>query len=326
VSLPVLADHARATAFLLADGVFPSNAGRGYVLRRIMRRAIRHGWLLGRREPTLVEVVDEVVRRHGRRLPRAPRPRDHLLRATRSEEERFLATIDEGMRRFEEVAPAGQGGGVVSGDDAFRLYDTYGFPIDLTELMAEERGYAVDMAGFEAALEGQRRRSRADREAAGIEHGRRAGPGLDRAGGGRTGVRGLRRHGGGDRRRRVPSPGRPRGAQLRENPFYVEAGGQVSDSGEVEGDGWRLVVEDVRRVGGRAAVLGRVEGEFPAAEAAIPVTARVERRSATTRSGTIPPPTCSTQRCGRSWATTSSSEGRWWHRTASASISPTQRP
>jgi alanyl-tRNA synthetase len=275
VSLRVLADHARATAFLLADGVFPSNAGRGYVLRRVMRRAIRHGWLLGRREPTLVEVVDEVVNVMGDAYPELRGRRDHLLRATRAEEERFLATIDEGMRRFDEVAPAGRGG-VVSGGDAFRLYDTYGFPIDLTALMAEERGYGVDMAGFDAALEEQRRRSRADRDAAGIEAGDELAHGwteLDEveqefigydATEVDTAVVAFRRQNG------------RAAVLLRENPFYVEAGGQVSDRGEVEGDGWRLVVDDVRRVGGRAAVLGRVEGEFPDAAAPIPVRARVE--------------------------------------------------
>jgi alanyl-tRNA synthetase len=275
VSLRVLADHARATAFLLADGVFPSNAGRGYVLRRVMRRAIRHGWLLGRREPTLVEVVDEVVNVMGAAYPELRSRRDHLLRATRAEEERFLATIDGGMRRFDEIAPAGRGG-VISGGDAFRLYDTYGFPIDLTALMAEERGYDVDMAGFDRALEEQRRRSRADRDAAGIEAGDELAQGwteleeveqefvgydaieVD------TDVVAFRRQNG-----RVA-------VLLRENPFYVEAGGQVSDRGAVEGDGWRLVVDDVRRVGGRAAVLGRVDGEFPAAAAPIPVRARVE--------------------------------------------------
>jgi alanyl-tRNA synthetase len=278
-SLRVLADHARATAFLLADGVFPGNAGRGYVLRRIMRRAIRHGWLLGRREPTLVEVVDEVVDVMGDAFPELRARREHLLRATRTEEERFLATIDEGMRRFEEVAPAAGSGGVVTGQDAFRLYDTYGFPIDLTELMAQERGYQVDMAGFEAALEEQRRRSREDRDATGIEH-------TDELAAGwtelepaeqefvgydavevETAVIAFRRQNG-------------RAAlQLRENPFYVEAGGQVSDRGEVTGDGWRLVVEDVRRVGGRAAVLGPLDGDLPDADAPIPARARVETRT-----------------------------------------------
>jgi alanyl-tRNA synthetase len=276
VSLRVLADHARATAFLLADGVFPGNAGRGYVLRRIMRRAIRHGWLLGRREPTLVEVVDQVVEVMGDAYPELRDRREHLLRATRAEEERFLATIDEGMRRFEEVAPAAGSGGELSGEDAFRLYDTYGFPIDLTELMAEERGYTVDMAGFEAALEEQRRRSREDRAASGAEAGEELAHGwteledADQEFVGyeatevETAVVAYRRQNG-------------RAAlQLRENPFYVEAGGQVSDRGVVEGDGWRMVVDDVRRVGGRAAVLGDVEGDWPETGAALPARARVE--------------------------------------------------
>ncbi len=285
VSLRVLADHARATAFLLADGVFPGNAGRGYVLRRIMRRAIRHGWLLGRREPTLVEVVDEVVRVMGDAYPELGERRDHLLRATRTEETRFLATIDEGMRRFDEIAPEAAGGqsdrgagegGAVSGREAFRLYDTYGFPIDLTGLMAEERGYAVDMAGFEEALEEQRRRSREDRAAAGIDQGDELAHGwieLDPSEPEfvgydetdvETAVVAIRRQDG-------------RAAlQLRENPFYAEAGGQVSDHGVVEGDGWRLVVDDVRRVGGRAAVLGKVDGDLPDTSEPLTVRARVE--------------------------------------------------
>ncbi len=110
VSYRVLADHARAAAFLLADGVFPSNEGRGYVLRRILRRAVRHAWLLGRREPTLVEVVDAVVERMGDAYPELRERRDHLLRTTRAEEERFLATIGEGMKRFDELAPPGGAG------------------------------------------------------------------------------------------------------------------------------------------------------------------------------------------------------------------------
>jgi alanyl-tRNA synthetase len=276
VSLRVLADHARATAFLLADGVFPSNAGRGYVLRRVMRRAIRHGWLLGRREPTLAEVVDEVIEVMGDAYPELRDRRDHLLRATRAEEERFLATIDEGMRRFDEIAPVEGRGGVVSGDDAFRLYDTYGFPIDLTALMAAERGYAVDMAGFEASLAEQRRRSRADRDAAGVgaadelAHGWTELDDVEQEFVGyqttevETAVVAFRRENG------------RAAVLLRENPFYVEAGGQVSDRGAVEGIGWRLEVEDVRRVGGRSAVLGPVDGDFPEVDEPIPVRARVE--------------------------------------------------
>jgi alanyl-tRNA synthetase len=167
VSYRVLADHARATAFLLADGIFPSNEGRGYVLRRILRRAVRHAYLLGRREPTLVHVVEATIDRMGSVYPELTARRDYILRNTRSEEERFLATVEAGMGRFDELAPAG-GSGTVDGRDVFRLYDTFGFPPDLTALMAEERGYAVDLEGFEAELAAQRQRSRADRAASGI--------------------------------------------------------------------------------------------------------------------------------------------------------------
>ncbi|HUG42148.1 MAG TPA: alanine--tRNA ligase [Longimicrobiales bacterium] len=293
-SYRVLADHARATAFLLADGVFPSNAERGYVLRRIMRRGIRHAWLLGRREPTLVEVVDQVVDRMGGAYPELRERREHLLRATRAEEERFLATIDEGMTRFDKIAPpstgktvklpvakakATAGTMVISGEDVFRLYDTYGFPLDLTQLMAEERGYGVDLEGFEAALAEQRRRSRADRDAAGIAHGDELAHGWTTLGEEEQEFVGYAAT---DVETEVLAFRRQNGRaalQLRENPFYVEAGGQISDSGEVLGDGWRMAVEDVRRVGGRAAVIGDVEGDFPDSDAPFPATARVAGRT-----------------------------------------------
>jgi alanyl-tRNA synthetase len=262
VSYRVLADHARATAFLLADGVFPSNEGRGYVLRRILRRAVRHAWLLRRREPTLVHVVDAVVERMGEVYPELVQRRDHLLRTTRAEEERFLSTIGEGMRRFDEIAPEG-GGGTIPGGEVFRLYDTFGFPVDLTELMAAERGYEVDLAGFENELETQRRRSREDRYAAGIgaeaetladgwvrlEEGEQEFLGYD-ADQVETDVLAFRHADDGV------------ALQLRQNPFYSEAGGQVSDRGHVYGDGWTLALDQVKRVGGRVAVLGRLEGEF----------------------------------------------------------------
>ena len=133
VSYRVLADHARAVAFLLADGVFPSSEGRGYVLRRILRRAVRHGWLMGRREPTLVGVVEAVIDSMGDVYPELEAQREHVLGATRSEEERFLATIEGGLERFGELA-SGEGG-TIPGDEAFKLYDTFGFPLDLTQLM-----------------------------------------------------------------------------------------------------------------------------------------------------------------------------------------------
>ena len=166
----VIADHARSVAFLLADGVFPSNEGRGYVLRRILRRAVRHAWLLGRATPTLVTVVERVIEVMGDVYPELRQRSRHIIETTLAEEQRFLATIEGGMRRFDELAPAGstQGSdalrGTISGEDAFRLYDTFGFPIDLTELMARERGYTVDIAGFEQALNAQRTQSQEERK------------------------------------------------------------------------------------------------------------------------------------------------------------------
>jgi len=288
VSFRVLTDHARAVAFLLNDGVFPSSEGRGYVLRRILRRAVRHAWLLGRREPTLVHVVDAVVDLMGDAYPELESRRDHLLKTTRAEENRFLSTIEGGLDRFDELAPPLEGGAdapdeeapVIPGDEVFKLYDTYGFPLDLTRLMAEERGYRVDREGFREALEAQRARSRADREAAqrGVEARELAEGWLELDGGAgqefvghharevETRVLALRREDG-----RL-------GLQLRENPFYLEGGGQVSDTGRVEGEGWSMPVEEVHPVGDRTAIFGPVEGDGPPAEVRdpIPVRARVD--------------------------------------------------
>src|SRR5690606_2839688 len=170
-SFRVIADHARAVAFLLADGVFPSNEGRGYVLRRIRRRGVRHAWLLGRSEPTLAPVVAEVCNLMKDAFPELAQRADFLVDTTRAEEERFFSTIDEGMAKFERLAPESstQGSatirGTISGAEAFRLYDTFGFPIDLLELMARERGYTVDTTGFNAALQAQREQSQENRRA-----------------------------------------------------------------------------------------------------------------------------------------------------------------
>ncbi|NUP54918.1 MAG: alanine--tRNA ligase, partial [Gemmatimonadaceae bacterium] len=295
-SFRVLADHARAVAFLLADGVFPSNEGRGYVLRRILRRAVRHAYLLGRREPTLVAVVQAVIDSMGDVYPELRQRAEHLVTTTRVEEQAFLATIEGGLARFEQLAPlhTTQGSsevrGTISGEDAFRLYDTFGFPIDLTELMAHERGYTVDIAGFEAALGEQRTRSKDERKSRklGVESEslgdlstwERA---ADRSAESRfvgydtieieTNVAALRR-----------LEGNRVAMLLRESPFYAESGGQVSDEGEIVGEGWRVEVDGVRKVDGRSAALGRLTGEFHFG----PVTARVPgtRRKDTERNHT----------------------------------------
>jgi alanyl-tRNA synthetase len=274
-SFRVIADHARAVAFLLADGVFPSNEGRGYVLRRILRRAVRHAWLLGRAEPTLVEVVDAVIGTMGEVFPELVARRHHILETTRAEELRFLATIEGGLARFDQLAPerSTQGStavrGEISGEDAFRLYDTFGFPIDLTELMARERGYRVDISGFEQALAAQREQSREDRRArdlsVGVDaladleawerHPENAEPRSDFVGYGQveieTQVAAVRRLAG-DRI----------AVMLRETPFYAESGGQISDHGEIVGDGWRVDVDEVKKIDGRIAAIGTLSGDF----------------------------------------------------------------
>ncbi|WP_411282519.1 alanine--tRNA ligase [Gemmatimonas sp.] len=296
-SFRVIADHARATAFLLADGVFPSNEGRGYVLRRILRRAVRHAWLLGRREPTLVHVVDVVIETMRDLYPELHVRRKHILETTRAEEERFLTTIDAGMTRFEEWAPAAstQGSttmrGTLSGEDAFRLYDTFGFPIDLTELMARERGYLVDIAGFEQALSAQRKQSQDERKSRQItvsaddfgdptqwthdqQHaaslGRFVGYNVTEAETVVTAVRAL--------------PDGRVAVMLRESPFYAESGGQVSDHGTITGAGWSVSVSDVKKLDGRIAAIGVATGEitFGAAHAVVPR----ERRHDTERNHT----------------------------------------
>jgi alanyl-tRNA synthetase len=284
-SFRVIADHARAVAFLLADGVFPSNEGRGYVLRRILRRGVRHAWLLGRAAPTLVDVVQRVILIMKDIYPELAQREKDILDTTRAEEQRFLATIDGGMRRFDELAPEDttQGSeavkGTISGDDVFRLYDTFGFPIDLTELMARERGYTIDLAGFEAALSGQREQSQRERKS------RRIGVAADEL----TDVSWVPEE--------QPSfvgyerieadtevlafqalPEGRAAVMLRETPFYVESGGQVSDRGKVEGKGWTLEVEEVRRIDGKPTVIGKADGTVATgpARATVPRDARLD--------------------------------------------------
>ena len=279
-SFRVIADQSRAVAFLLADGVFPSNEGRGYVLRRILRRAVRHAWLLGRRQPTLVEVVRVVIDEMGDVYPELRHRSKHIIDTTRAEEERFLATIEGGMRRFDELAPekTTQGStaihGTIAGEDAFKLYDTFGFPIDLTELMARERGYSVDIAGFEAALQAQRTQSQEERRS------KKVGVAQDFLGeGGWAEGDGATTFTGYDAldvtteviaKRDLPD-GRA-AVILRETPFYVESGGQISDRGEIKGEGWSVDVDEVRKVDGRITALGKVTGtiQLGKARASVP--------------------------------------------------------
>ncbi len=159
-SLRVIADHIRACAFLVTDGVVPSNEGRGYVLRRIIRRAIRHGHKLGLREPFFYKLVGPLCEVMGDAYPELPKARSQVERVLRQEEERFAETLDHGMAILEE-AIAKLDGTVIPGETVFKLYDTYGFPVDLTADIARERGLTLDMAGFEREMAAQRERARA---------------------------------------------------------------------------------------------------------------------------------------------------------------------
>jgi len=199
----------------------------------------------------------------------------HIVDTTRAEEERFLSTIEGGMKRFDELAPAKttQGSttmhGTISGEDAFKLYDTFGFPIDLTELMARERGYSVDISGFETALQGQRTQSQEDRRS------KKIGIAQDVLGDGdwAHGEEGTAFVGYDSldvSTDVIASRDLPDGrvaVMLRETPFYVESGGQISDRGEIQGEGWRVDVDEVRKVDGRIAALGKASGKVTAGRA-----------------------------------------------------------
>jgi alanyl-tRNA synthetase len=254
-SYRVLADHARAVSFLLADGVYPSNEGRGYVLRRILRRAVRHAWLLGRREPTLAPLTDIVVRQMGDVYPELIRKAGEIQEITEAEERRFLETIEGGLRRLEEIFESGVK--TIPGEEAFKLYDTFGFPIDLTQIIAGERGVEVDLAGFERALERQRKRSRDARVTPkGVSVNLEAGAPavhISKPGKWRTVKRGKQKFVGYQKTEADTDvlAFRQEGPRvelvLKENPFYVESGGQVSDTGAVAGEGWALAVDTVRK-------------------------------------------------------------------------------
>jgi alanyl-tRNA synthetase len=251
-SYRVLADHARAVGFLLADGVYPSNEGRGYVLRRILRRAVRHAWLLGRREPTLALLSDVVVRQMGEIYPELTAKAGFIHEVTETEERRFLETIEGGLARLAEIFASGAT--TISGEDAFKLYDTYGFPIDLTQIIAGERGVGVELAGFERALDEQRERSRAARAGSGKEA-KAGAPAVRTAKRDqwRSVKRGKQRFVGYDTTEADTDvlAFRQEGPRvelvLKENPFYAESGGQVSDIGGVRGEGWSLAVDSVRK-------------------------------------------------------------------------------
>jgi alanyl-tRNA synthetase len=260
-SLRVIADHIRASTFLILDGVLPSNEGRGYVLRRIIRRAIRHGYKLGQGAPFFHRLVRVVADQMGDAYPELVSGAEHAARVLKQEEERFAETLANGMTLLES-AIASLPGKVIPGDTVFKLYDTYGFPVDLTADIARERGLAVDDAGFERAMEAQRERARAAsrfdvdlRDAVQLDV-RTSFVGHETLDADATVVALL--CGG----RAVPSlaPGDEGQVVLDRTPFYAESGGQVGDIGELDAGRTLFHVSDTRKLGQAHAHVGRLEG------------------------------------------------------------------
>jgi len=252
-SYQVVADHSRAMTFLLGEGVTPSNEGAGYVLRRIMRRAVRHGRLLGIRGPFLRETCGVVIDLMGDVYTDLRSAENEILDAVEAEEEKFARTLEAGSTRLDELVAAG---GEISGADAFRLHDTFGFPIDLTIEMAAERGVTVDRAGFDAAMAEQRERSRGEKrgalqldpEVAALRSEFIGYPNVTSAD---------------ELRVLAVVPGEPAAVVLDRTPFYAEGGGQVGDRGVLVGSTGRFRVDDTQRSGDAIVHLGAfVEGGF----------------------------------------------------------------
>ncbi|HEY3179480.1 MAG TPA: alanine--tRNA ligase [Casimicrobiaceae bacterium] len=253
-SLKVIADHIRACAFLIVDGVIPGSEGRGYVLRRIIRRAIRHGYKLGQRQPFFYRLVDDLDRAMGDAYPELSKNKERVAQVLRTEEERFGETIENGIRILDEALAklAAAGGNVLDGATAFTLYDTFGFPLDLTADVCRERGVTVDEAAFDRAMEAQRERARAASQF-------KAGGSLAYSGP-KTRFRGYETLSDEGRVVALYKGGAAvetlivgeRGVVvLDKTPFYAEAGGQVGDRGELTKGGVCLTlftVEDTQKI------------------------------------------------------------------------------
>ena len=272
VSMQVIADHVRALSFAMADGAMPSNEGRGYVLRRILRRAARYARQLDQHDPVIHQLVGTLGETMGHVFPEVTARKDHIARVIHSEEESFGKTLDRGLDIFARFAAKGQ----ITGGDAFQLYDTYGFPLDLTELMAREQGIPlVEREEFDHALEAQRQRARqatraqfSATEGVGdtLEEAHSLFVGYDEL---EIDAQVIQAEGGEDSRVWLV---------LDRTPFYAEAGGQVGDRGRIEGNGFAVEVEDVQKARGGIVHKGRlVEGETEALTGA--VVARVDRQA-----------------------------------------------
>jgi alanyl-tRNA synthetase len=290
ISHRVVADHLRSTSFLIADGVLPSNEGRGYVLRRIMRRAMRHAHLMGTAEPLMYRLVPALARQMGQAFPELTAAEPLIIETLKLEENRFRSMLDRGISLLREEAATVPAGGALSGEVAFKLYDTYGFPLDLTQDALREEHKSVDIEGFNAAMAEQKKRARAAWAGSGeaatetvwfeLKETLGATEFLGYATeGAEASIVGLVVNG-------QPTdealPGQAVVLILNQTPFYAESGGQVGDSGIITGaDDLRIRITDTQKKLGELFVhLGTVEAGT--ARVGAPVVARVdhERRSA----------------------------------------------
>ena len=283
-SLKVFADHVRACAFLVVDGVIPGNEGRGYVLRRIVRRAIRHGYKLGQKQPFFHRLVADLSRAMGEAYPELLKAKERVAQVLKAEEERFAETLENGMKVLEGALHREDR--MLDGETVFQLYDTYGFPVDLTADIARERGIMIDHAGFEAAMERQRERARAAgkfKMEAGVEYsgGATEFRGYDTLALDDAKITAIYREG-----TSVPTiaAGEAAIVVLDKTPFYAESGGQVGDAGELVAAGGTFAVSDTQKI--QADVFGH-HGSLATGRLSVgdKISARVDvaRRSRTMR-------------------------------------------
>ena len=295
VSLRVITDHIRAATFMICDGILPSNEGRGYVLRRLLRRAARHGKLLGVNEPFLYRIVDTVVHENECQYGDLREKQTYITKVIRTEEESFARTIDGGMRIFAEMLAEHQAKGetVFSGADAFKLYDTFGFPIDLTAEMAADEGLTVDEDAFRQLMQEQKERAREARKAlgdlgwAGVEFGKDV-PSTEFVGYDRTSceatVVALVREDELCGRIEAGSDGI---VVLDQSPFYAEMGGQVADHGVITAKGMTFTVTDVQKnKGGKFMHYGHLAEGVLAVGDSVEASIDCQRRKAVCRAHT----------------------------------------
>jgi alanyl-tRNA synthetase len=249
-SFRVIADHIRALSFAIADGAIPSNEGQGYVLRRILRRAARHGRLLGLHKPFIYQLSSVIVDLMGKVYPELEAKKEHVALVIKSEEERFEETLDAGLELFEKVVERvkEEGRNSIPGEEVFRLYDTFGFPLDLTQVMANEKGLSIDLGDFERLLEEQRKRSRAmvkdicPDEMLADKVGECSFVGYEKD----------------EEKARVVYSPNENMLILDNTPFYAEAGGQIGDTGIIYSDDFEFEVEDTKKEGDAIIHIGKV--------------------------------------------------------------------